>query len=289
MPFLLLSLSIILSTGRNIFSKKISDVRFGTKSFFLYQGFLFLSGAAALILFGKIQLTEIAISTVIYAIIYALLLIFAQWFYTAALADGNTGVCSTVYSMGFIFPTLSGAILWSESFSVIDALGILSAVSAIAVSGLRHGPGANCKKSYYFVPLIIAMLSSGGLGILQKIQQKSAYAEQKSIFLLIAFLLAAAISFTIAPAAKKHADSEPVSKKKIAVASSVGIFFGCCNLLNTTLAGLLPSAIFFPTLNIGSIFLSMLCGIILFKEKISKKEIAVLILGVISIVLLNIG
>ena len=288
MPFLLLSLSIILSTGRNIFSKKISDVRFGTKSFFLYQGFLFLSGAAALILFGKIQLTEIAISTVIYAIIYALLLIFAQWFYTAALADGNTGVCSTVYSMGFIFPTLSGAILWSESFSVIDAIGVLCAVSAVTVSGLRHGTHARSENSYYFIPLTIAMLSSGGLGIVQKLQQKSEYADEKSIFLFIAFMLAASISFTVALCTNRH-PSDTLPKKKLAIASSVGVFFGCCNLLNTSLAGQLPSAVFFPTLNIGVIFLSMLCGIILFKEKISKKEIAVLILGVISIVLLNIG
>jgi glucose uptake protein GlcU len=58
-------------------------------------------------------------------------------------------------------------------------------------------------------------------------------------------------------------------------------------LLNTTLAGLLDSAIFFPTLNIGVILLSMICGVIFFKERILKKEITVLILGGVSILLLN--
>ena len=52
MAFLLLGLSVVLSTGRNLFSKNLSDVQFGTKPFFLCQCALFLCGGAALVLFG---------------------------------------------------------------------------------------------------------------------------------------------------------------------------------------------------------------------------------------------
>ncbi len=286
MAFLLLGLSVILSTGRNLLSKNLSEVQFGTKPFFLCQCALFLCGSAALVLFGKISIGVVAYQTLIYAAVYAILLIFAQWFYTAALAKGNTALCSTVYSLGFILPTLSGAILWAESFSFLDLLGVLCAISAVIVSGGK--PQLKTGKSYYFAPLVIAMLASGGLGIVQKLQQKSAYAEQKSIFLLIAFTLAAVISLIFSLLAKKQGET-PFRHGKLTVASCVGLFFGCCNLLNTTLAGLLPSAIFFPTLNIGVILLSMICGVIFFKEKISKKEITVLFLGGLSILLLNFG
>lgn len=286
MPFLLLGLSVVLSTGRNLFSKNLSDIRFGTKPFFLCQCALFLCGSAALVLFGKISIGVVAYQTLIYAAVYAILLIFAQWFYTAALAKGNTALCSTVYSLGFILPTLSGAILWAESFSFLDLLGVLCAISAVIVSSGK--PQLKTGKSYYFAPLVIAMLASGGLGIVQKLQQKSAYAEQKSIFLLIAFTLAAVISLLFSLFAKNQGDTS-FRRGKLAVASCIGVCFGCCNLLNTTLAGLLDSAIFFPTLNIGVILLSMICGVIFFKERISKKEIVVLILGGVSILLLNFG
>lgn len=286
MPFLLLGLSVVLSTGRNLFSKNLSDIRFGTKPFFLCQCALFLCGSAALVLFGKISIGVVAYQTLIYAAVYAILLIFAQWFYTAALAKGNTALCSTVYSLGFILPTLSGAILWAESFSFLDLLGVLCAISAVIVSSGK--PQLKTGKSYYFAPLVIAMLASGGLGIVQKLQQKSAYAEQKSIFLLIAFTLAAVISLIFSLFAKNQGDTS-FRRGKLAVASCIGVCFGCCNLLNTTLAGLLDSAIFFPTLNIGVILLSMICGVIFFKERISKKEIVVLILGGVSILLLNFG
>ena len=208
--------------------------------------------------------------------------------YTAALAKGNTALCSTVYSLGFILATLSGAILWAESFSFLDLLGIMCAISAVIVSGLKSQTKEKATKSYYFIPLVIAMLASGGLGIVQKLQQKSAHAEQKSIFLLIAFTLAAVISLIFSLLAKKQGDP-PFRRGKLAAASCIGVCFGCCNLLNTTLAGLLDSAIFFPSLNIGVILLSMICGVIFFKERILKKEITVLILGGVSILLLNFG
>ena len=288
MAYLLLALSVVLSTGRNLFSKKLSDVPFGTSPFFLCQSALFLCGSAALVLFGKISFGVVAYQTMIYAAVYAILLIFAQWFYTSALVKGNTALCSTVYSLGFILPTLSGAILWSEAFSFLDLLGIMCAISAVIISGLRSQAKEKATKSYYFIPLVIAMLASGGLGIVQKLQQKSAYAEQKSIFLLIAFTLAAVISLIFSLFAKKQGDP-PFRRGKLAVASCIGVCFGCCNLLNTTLAGLLDSAIFFPTLNIGVILLSMICGVIFFKERILKKEFTVLILGGVSILLLNFG
>ena len=135
---------------------------------------------------------------------------------------------------------------------------------------------------------MIAMLASGGLGIVQKLQQKSDYAEQKSIFLLIAFLLAAGISLLFSLFAKKAA-TEPTRPRKFAVAACIGLFFGCCNLLNTSLAGMLDSAVFFPTLNIGVILLSMVAGVLLFKEKVGKRELPVLLLGGASILLLNFG
>ena len=132
------------------------------------------------------------------------------------------------------------------------------------------------------------MLSSGGLGIVQKLQQKSVYAEQKSLFLLIAFILASAASLLIALLSKEDNAPKP-SKEKLAAASCIGVCFGCCNLVNTTLAGRLPSALFFPTLNIGVILLSTVLGVLVFKEKLTKKDYSVLLLGGAAILLLNIG
>ena len=78
-------------------------------------------------------------------------------------------------------------------------------------------------------------------------------------------------------------------KVLLALSGGVGVCFGCCNLLNTTLAGMLASAILFPTLNIGVILLTTLCGLVFLKEKITARVIGVLALGVASILLLNLS
>lgn len=288
----LLVLSIAMSVGRNLFSKRLSCVRFGSRGFFLCQSVLFLLGAVAVAVFGQLKIAPIAPETLIYAVTYGLLLICSQWFYTSALSTGNTGLCSTVYSLGFILPTLSGAVLWSEPFSPVDLIGILCAVAAIAFSGMRNGGKGNTDSSAkrYFPPLLTAMLASGGLGIVQKLQQRSDFADEKSAFLLIAFLLASLISLISAFAVNKGGtEGEGFERSKLAVAAGVGVLFGCCNLLNTVLAGSLPSAIFFPTLNIGVIFLTLICGTVIYKEKIRRNEIFVFVFCIAAILLLNIG
>jgi drug/metabolite transporter (DMT)-like permease len=131
------------------------------------------------------------------------------------------------------------------------------------------------------------MLASGGLGIVQKVQQSSAYASEKSAFLLIAFAIAASASL-IAFAIRNRGGKIP-TPGTLALSGGVGVCFGCCNLLNTTLAGMLASAILFPTLNIGVILLTSLCGLIFLKEKITARVIGVLSLGVASILLLNLS
>lgn len=286
MTLLLLGLSILLSTGRNLFSKKLSDIRFGTSRFFRYQGLLFLFGGVALLLFGDISWKAVSAQTWLYALIYGFLLICSQWFYTAALSAGNMALCSTVYSMGFILPTLSGAIFWSEPFSLLDFFGVLCAVAAILFSGKR-GRKSEARHNRYFVPLSVAMLSSGGLGIVQKLQQKSSCAEEKSLFLFVAFLFAATIS-VFASFITKNKQRHSLSKGAVSASACIGLCFGSCNLLNTTLAGRLDSAIFFPSLNIGVILLTLLCSIVFYKEKIKKNDVLVLLLGSASILLLNI-
>ena len=283
MIFILLALSIALSSCRNLFSKKLSDAPFGTREFFKRQGVLFICGAFSIIVFKGAELTIPSGETAIYAVLYALFLVFAQWFYTIALSKGSTSMCSCVYSMGFVIPTVAGAFLWSEQFVAFDFLGVALAVAAVICSARPSEKRESAKSC--FIPLSIATICSGGLGVLQKVQQKSTVSGEKATFLLTAFVFAALISFIGSIFASRN--TEKAKSPSLLTAASVGVAFGCCNLLNTGLAGALPAAIFFPTLNIGTIMLTMILGLIIFKERIKKREVKVLLLGGASILILN--
>lgn len=282
--YVFFALSIVLSVGRNMFSKNISGFKFGTYEFFKTQAILFFSGTVILLIPFAVSAESLSLQTFWYSVIYALLLICAQWGYTAALGKGNTSVCVTLYSLGFVFPTVSGALFWNEKFSLENLFGLLAVILAVIISGKKEKSESE-NTNEYLIPLIAAMLSSGGLGIMQKIQQKSAYSEQREIFILSAFIIAGMISVISSFICRK---SKKTHERNFTFSPFIaGLCFGCCNLLNTFLAGKLDSAFFFPVQNISVIIMSVASGLIFFHEKLCKKDGLVFLLGCAAIFLLN--
>ena len=288
MILLLLGISIVLSALRNILSKGITEFKFGTKQFFLVQACIFICGGFVLMLVKTGKFECPAPMTLFYALVYGVLLLSAQYCLTISLKKGNVGICSTVYSLGFIFPTMSGYLFWNETLTALNVIGIVMVIPAIIVSGMPASKkGQKQKVNSYILPLVASMLASGGLGIMQKVQQSSPYPEQKDLFVICAFAVAGIISLLISLFVK----AEPGIKirNKLMTALGIGIAFGSCNLLNTILAGKLDSAVFFPVLNIGGILLSIVSGVAFYKEKISANDLIVLLLGIGSILLITVA
>ena len=281
---LFLVLSVVLSTGRNITSKKTAKTNDKKADFFFCQTALFGTGTLILLLYVLSAPTKISTITYIYGIIYGILLILSQWMFTIALKTGNTSVCSVVYSLGFILPTLSGSLFWNESFTLLNGIGVALAIFIIVFSAQTKSKEKEMKKS--FIPFIImAMLSSGGLGIMQKVQGTSSAHNEKSAFLLTGFALA----FVVSSVAYLLCGGKGKYSLKTATAPIfTGLCFGGANLFNTILAGKMNSAVFFPLQNISTILLTTLLGLIVFKEKLSSKTITVLFLSIFVILLFSI-
>lgn len=291
---LLIGLSAILASCRNLLVRNISDVKFGNSSFYFLQATLFGAGALALSFAEGASLMSVAPITVLYAAIYAVMLVSTQWCYTFALGiSGQVGICTTVMSLGFVFPTLAGMIFWSEQASALKMVGIGFAICTVVVSGMTKKGNAETgsaqengkKRTKFIIPLVLSMISSGGLGIIQKLQQKSGFGEQKGAFIIISFAIAAIISLVFALAFGKR--EQTARKGKIIAASLAGVCFAISNLLNTSLVGVIDGAIFFPTVNISAIFLSLLLSIIIFKERFTVKHACVIALGAASILLIS--
>lgn len=68
------------------------------------------------------------------------------------------------------------------------------------------------------------------------------------------------------------------------------IVSGACvavnNKFNLYLSGVMDSAVFFPVVNGGGLVLTTLAAVLLFKEKLSKKQWIGVVLGIASVVFL---
>ena len=283
---LILICSILFGATKNVLIKGFSVHSIKNREFFILQASIFGAGSVVLAIANLISFNGISKFTVICSIFYGIMLVAALWCYTLALSQGKTAVCATIYSFGFVVPTLSGTLFWNETITIFGYLGIIILLPILIISGTSPKKQENKQTSKFFViPLIIALLASGGLGIMQKIHQQSEYANQLNAFILLSFLIAFTLSVTLSLILKK---GEPTLKRKsLSSALFVGVIFSLCNIMNTYLAGVLDSAVLFPLLNVGSILISLILSIIMYKEKMDKRDVIVLILGIMAIVLVN--
>ena len=283
---LLLLLSATLASARNVLTKGFASFSFKRREFFGLQAVIFGVGSLTLLIVNLFSFKGLSTFTVLIGLVYGVLLLCAQWFYTIALSNGKTAICATIYSFGFLIPTLSGAIFWKEEITFFGFLGILIAIPVLLISGIRKkSNGKKSSSNSYFLPLVIALICSGGLGVVQKIQQGSEFQGQTNSFILVAFTFCFISSLLFFLFLKKG--NSKIQERNVISCSVIGVFFATCNLLNTYLAGKLDSAVFFPVINIGSILFSLILGLIIYKEKPTKKDIIVLLLSITSIVLVN--
>lgn len=278
-----LSSSVGLTVGRNIISKKIATDSQNRASFFFSQMMLFGAATLLLLLLGLKNLTSLSATTLWLGILYGVFLILAQWAYTFALGLGTTSVCVVVYAMGFIVPTVSGHFFWNEEFTLLNGIGVALAAAVIILSAKKDDKSKKTSKA--FIPFIItAMLSSGMLGILQKVHQSQTVSYEKSQFVIIGLgfaFLASLIAFLCC----KNKRLPKINQAVFPILA--GCCFGGANLCNTTLAGAMKSAVFFPLQNISTVVFSAILGLILFKEKFTLKTGVILALGVGVILLFS--
>lgn len=208
-----------------------------------------------------------------------------------ALESGPLSYTSVIVSCAMVIPALSGLVLYGEPVSAWQYVGIaLMLVSfACAVDGENDSSGASLK---WLLLCIGAFICSGSVGVMQKLHQNSIYKEELGVFLVIAFVVSALFSLAMTVYFnRKH--GEPITVlsgrkfKKFALISFIsGVGFALVNQINMYLAGVIDAIIFYPVVNGASMILTTASGILLWKEKLSKRQWFGLIMGGIAILLL---
>ena len=237
--------------------------------------------------FKEVVLKGTGIFSPFSSIIWAILIggIFGGFFflsfiyYQKSVKENGVGVSGTIAKLGILIPMIFSIIIWKEYPGTLQWIGILlSLVSIIIVNISFKG-----LEKLSIAPSIIFLFLFGGLAeFSNKIYQKYALNDFKSLFLFFIFLVAFIISFIYAKKKKSV-----IKKKDVLIGFLVGIpnlfssFFLILSLesINTSVA--------FPLFSAGSIILITLGGYFIFKEKISFKNKIAIGLTLIALVLIN--
>ncbi len=217
----------------------------------------------------------------------------------AALSYGPLSYTTVIVSFSTIIPSLSGVLFFGEDLGVAQIIGIVlmlvSFVLAVKSDADEKNKKANLK---WLILCVVAFLANGSIGVLQKIQQASAYSDESNAFLIISFIFATILSAIFVTVfyvknktqAAKSDEKQYLPSKANLILVLVLVVAGICMALNHKfnlyLSGVIDSAIFFPVVNGGGLVLTTVASLILFKEKLSAKQWAGIVIGIISVVFL---
>ena len=143
------------------------------------------------------------------------------------------------------------------------------------------------------------LLLSGLVGVIQKVFVYDYAQTSLNNFLTVAFaliLVIGGVCLWIAYGlerknALKKAGAQAESSRtergwKLFFVVGVGVLIAVINIINTYLSGRLPSAVVFPVINGGSIFLTTIMSVLFFKEKPTKSQAIGLSIGVLAILVI---
>lgn len=273
--YLLLMLSILLETTKNIFSNNFTKKNLKTETDIYKFNFFMYIGSVIVLMFFKVEKTSTY--TILLAFAFALAIWLNQYFFLKALKFGTMSFTTFIIGSGLVIPIIFGAIVWKENITLFQLILLILLIFSISLS-LNLSKG---KVGLKWLGLaILSMLFLGAIGIIQTIQQESDYSKEFIGFLRYSFIFTVIINFLgWQICRRKQKASFTIKSSAILQAGFSGSFMGAVHIINLYLAGALPKVIFFPVSNGGLIFVTLISDLVFFKERLNLKQWIGIILG----------
>ncbi|BAO77754.1 integral membrane protein [Winogradskyella sp. PG-2] len=244
----------------------------------------FTAFTCGLILYdGKIRVEIIYANWFIAAI--GLGFLFITIFNIMALTAQKNGlsVVSVASKMSVIIPILFGIYIYNESAGFQKIIGIVLALVAVYLTSVKQKDGSSLSKSIY-LPIILFI----GSGIIDTSVNHFAPQNHMQLFLAVIFGMAGFIGIVIL-SYKSIILKHHLKLKSIPFGLALGVVNYCSMyfLLKALRIEGFESSSIFTLNNVSIVAVSSLIGLFLFKEQISKKNWAGILMAIISIILVT--
>jgi len=196
-------------------------------------------------------------------------------FYQISIRHHGVGLAGATIKLGILVPMSLSLVLWRVYPSGLQWVGIALAVASIV---LANWPS----RARTSGALLLLFLFGGAAEFSNKVFQNYAMIDYRTVFLMTTFFIAFLLSLAVA-IRKRRA----VSRRDILTGFAVGV----PNLLSSffLIPALvrLPAAVAYPAYGAGTIVIITAAGLIFFKERPARLELAAVALSIGALVLIN--
>lgn len=282
--YYLLVVSILFASFNSVFLNK-SKLN-GKNQIFFFN--FWVSSIWCVILFalnkGTLNINkDVLLWGVVYGVVQALFVLFK----TLAMGSGPVSVTTLIGNFSLVVSITVSLIVWKEKFSIFDLIGILLLLLALAFCTAKKGEGGYSKIWWIFSFVFFVFASCTGITF--KAFGKSSSAEYCSDMMIVAALVmfVSFLLLSLLCGGIKIKETVKANHNVILLAVLSGILSCVYNRLNIFLAGKIDAVIFFPSFNGGVVLLSALLGMLICKEKLTKKQIIGILTGTVAIALIG--
>lgn len=271
-----------ISVSAKVLFKSLGN--FSSKHFLTTSGDVqrcnLIETAICFILFTAIAITDgISLYSVCLGILFGCATLLNNTYYLKALSEGPMNITDLIVTSSMLIPAMSGVFLFNETLSIIRLISTCCLIFFIYLTLKPDKRGEKANKRWLLY-CFIAFITQGGVGVMQKIHQHSVYKDELSGFLAVAFFT----SFIFALFAVRNKEtSGKLTKNQFLLITIQGVCMFLMHFLNLKLSGIFPSQFFFPVSAGSGIILVLLISTVVFKEKLTKKQLIGLIGGFASI------
>lgn len=204
-----------------------------------------------------------------------------------ALKNGPLSLTTLFMQMSGIGTAIWGFFFWDAKPSFTVILGLVLIVAALILCLYQSGAGYRLSLKWVLLAAG-ASLSNVGCAVIQKTQQIDFDYQYGDMMMFFSMIIAVIVCTVIFLKARPEKPLE-IFKRTAAFPMIAGILNMVVNLFTILLAASpLPTSLVYPTNSVGSLALTSIASLFLFKEKLSVRQWIGVAVGAAAIALLSI-
>ncbi len=283
MNAIFLTLTILSASAQGVAVKAFGN-KTGEKGLFLFSA---LSRTAGILFF---ILTAGSLSfrwdVLPYAIAFGVFYGIGVIFNFLSIGSGPLSLTSLITSYSLMLPTAYGLFFLNDPISIGLFPGLLLLLVSLFLMNRKNSSDGAQISLKWGIFVTLTFLGNGFCSIVQSMQQRAFLGEYKNEFMVIALLFFVLITGLISLVTERK-NLITCTKKGWIPAVICGLANALMNLLVMTLQNRMPVSLLFPLMSAGSLVLTFFLSKFLYREQLSKRQLLGFILGVCSVILLN--
>lgn len=207
-----------------------------------------------------------------------------------AFGCGSFVLTNLFLSYSLLFSVGYGLFVLKDPATPLTYIGLaLMMVSVFLVRGAKKAESGDGKVKIslkWITCVALSVIGSGMFGVMQKLQQVKFEKSCDNEFMIVTLGFSALV-LLIAGIIRNGRDLPYILRHGGLYAGLAGVSNGATNLLNLVVNAMIPISIAAPTRSGIKIVISFLISLFIFKEKLTKRQVAGVIIGAAALVLLN--